>query len=157
MKIPRELQKPTSWVECECHSGVNQPVHRLKENAQPEKEGADPTSFYTSFLNTQIWFLTHCFCPTRVSAAEPVTDLPVDVPCHRETGYLERTWAWVPPLTPFSSRRPLRRWCSRLAKFWLLFKKVPEQDFAWKLPLTLAAFGTNVWLKPCTIKLIEQL
>lgn len=76
-------------MECECHSGVNQPVHRLKENAQPKKEGADPTSFCTSHLDTQIWFLTHCFCLTRASAAKLVTELPLDVPLHRETGQLE--------------------------------------------------------------------
>lgn len=37
MKIPRELQKQTSWVECACHSGVNQPMRCLKENSAQGK------------------------------------------------------------------------------------------------------------------------
>lgn len=36
-----------------------------------------------------------------------------------------------------------------------LLRKVLGQGFVWKL-LTLAEFGTNVWLKRYTIKLIEQ-
>lgn len=76
-------------MECECHSGVNGPAQRLKENAQPKKEGADPTSFCASFLNAQIWVLTYCFCLTHVSASELVAELPVYVPFHRETRYLE--------------------------------------------------------------------
>lgn len=156
-KNPRESQKRTTWVECKCHSEVTRPAQRLKENAQPKKEGADPTSFHPSFLNPQIWWLTHGFCLTHVPAAQLLTELPVDAPWHGETGYLEATWASTQLLTPFSSWMPLRRWCNGLKKFCLLKKRAPGQDFVWKLPFALAEFGTNVWLKPNTIKLIEQL
>lgn len=68
MQIPRALQKRTTRGECECLYRVNRPTQRLKENAQPTREGVDTTSFvlisqHSDLVPNQLLLSDLCFCP----------------------------------------------------------------------------------------------
>lgn len=122
MKIPRELQRQTTWVGCECHSGVNR-LCRAWRKPSAQEGGRRPTKFlYFSTLRSGSQPLLPSDPGSRHGAGSRIAYGRV---LSQSLG-IGSSWAGVLSLAPLSSWRPLGRyWQSlgdRLKKFCLLGK-----------------------------------
>lgn len=156
-QIPWALQKQTTWEECECLCG-ERPTQRLKEDAHPTREGVDPTSLVLTFQHSDLvpnplLLSDLCFCPwAGHRIARGCSSSQRDVSWHELSWGSPRDSIQLP-----KAPRETAQWRGLGGGSSVYFRGLLGRVLVWRRALHLAEFGTNVWLKPYTIKLIEQL